>query len=175
MPLAIEYRDGGEAAAPVRSEVGYLLAPLGARPVPALAVHVGATGIEVLGRIVVGIESRDGAAHRARVELRAPRGLNVLDPPLEVDVPAGGRTEASFRVARVVVAPGRPIGVLAVAGVVEGPLQRDSVGEGSVRLRSREAWLPRLRRPLAALAVGLLGAAAWVEWSRRRHPNRLDG
>jgi hypothetical protein len=174
VPLDLEFREGTGPDAPARSEIGYLVAPLGARPAPALGVHVGAARIEVMGRVVVGVESRDGAAHTARVELRTPRGVNVLDPAAEIRVPAGGRTETSFRVVRAGAVPGRSIGLVAIASVLEGPLQRDTVGDGRLSIRPREAWLPRLRRPLVAVAVGLLCAAVRVEWGRRRRSHGID-
>jgi hypothetical protein len=168
VPLVIEYHDGASETGPPRSQLGYLLAPLGAQPPSAFGVHVGSARFDVMGRVPVAVESRDGTVHRARVELLAPSGLNVLDPPFELEVPAGGRAEATFRVLRATAATGVPIGVLATAQVVDGPLQRDAVGEGRVTVLPHEPWLPRLRRPLVTLAASLLLAAVWLEWRARR-------
>jgi hypothetical protein len=168
VPLSLEYRESEDTSAPVRNELGYLLVPLGGRPVPALRVRVGTARIDELGHVPVALESADGAAHRARLSLRAPRGLNVLDPPVEVDVPAGGRASARIRVIRAGASHGSQVGVLAVAGVLDGPLQRDAVAGGTVTLRTSEPWLPPLRLPLLAVATVLICVAALIEWRRRR-------
>jgi len=175
VPLWIDFKEGSEPTAPLRHELGYLQVPLGARPVPALRVSLQPRPLDVLGDLVVDLESADGAPHRADVRVVVPAGINLLDGPAEVAVPASGRASVRLRVIRAGAAPGTGVAVLAIAGTLDGPLQRDAVASASLPLRPRAPWLPRLRPFLLALAGILLLLATLVEWRAARRRRGAHG
>jgi hypothetical protein len=70
--------------------------------------------------------------------------------------------------------------VLVLATSTDGDAQTVAVAEGAVVLTKDPALMPRLRMPLLALAMALLGTAIGVEvyrrWPRRPvGPERAEG
>jgi hypothetical protein len=169
--------DYTEAAAPGRTAVttsqrAYLLLSFGANPAEALRLSAGEASISTRGTVRVRLESADGASHRVRVRVLTPRGLNA-DSPVEVEVPAAGSATAEIPVLRGNVPRPSRQGVLVVAEVVGGDLAQANVATTLVHVAPDPALLPKLRWPLAVVAIALLLAAAVVETlSRRRtHPH----
>ena len=120
------------------------------------------------GTASIVLESADGAAHRAALRVLLPAGVNVLEAPSEVDVPAVGGVSVPVRLIRGASARGHRHGMIVVAGPIDGPLERASVTLGDIQIASDPAWLPRLRPVLAVLGALLLIAAAVIELRGRR-------
>jgi hypothetical protein len=161
-----------EAAAPGRTPVttsqrAYLLLSLGANAAVALRLSAGECSIGTRGTVPVRLESADGAAHRVRVRVLTPRGLNA-DSPVEVEVPAAGAATAEVPVLRGNVPRPSRQGVLVVAEVQGGDVAQASVVATLVHVTPNPALMPKLRWPLGVLVVALLVAAAVVEVRSRR-------
>ena len=168
--LRLDYTEApaeGKAAPPATSQRAFLLLSVGANPPPALRVSADEATVETSGSLRVRVESADGAAHRARVRVLTPRGLNA-NTPVEVEVPAAGAASADVPLLRGSVPRPSRQGVVAVAETLDGDLAHAAVATTVVHVAADPARLPRLRRWLAALAVLLLLAAAVVEWRRAR-------
>lgn len=164
--------DYTEAAAPGRTPVtasqrAYLLLGFGPATEMPVRVSAGEMTLRTRGGVPVRLESADGAAHRVRLRLLTPRGLNA-EPPVEIDVPATGAATAEVGVIRGSVPRPSRQGVLVVTEVMGGDVAHASVTATLVHVAPFSAILPRVRRPLGALAVALLLAAAVVEARSRR-------
>jgi hypothetical protein len=167
--------DYTEAAAPGRaagsaSQRAYLLLALGANPPAAVTVSAGESTLETLGAVRARVTSADGAAHRVRLRVLTPRGLNA-NTPVEVEVPASGAVEAQVPVLRGTVPRPSQHGVVVVAEVVGAPLAQAAVATTLVHVSGDPALMPRLRRPIAAAAVLLLLAAGILERRAYRRRN----
>lgn len=168
--LRLDYTEAaatGKAAPPATSQRAFLLLSVGANPPPALRVSAEEATLGTAGTVAVRVESADGAAHRARVRVLTPRGLNANEP-VDVAVPAAGAASADVPILRGSVPRPSRQGVVAVAEVIDGALAHAAVATTVVHVDGDPAVLPRLRASLAALAVLLLLAAAAVEWRTRR-------
>ena len=152
---------------PMASQRAFLLLTLGVAAEPALRVLAPPLEMETRGTLAVGLESVDGASHRVSVRVLTPRGLNVLDPGGEVLVPAGGRVTAPVTLLRGSAPRESRQGIVVVASVLDGPLERTTVATGVVSLARDPARLPGMRTALWFVAAGLLGAAAYAEWKGR--------
>jgi hypothetical protein len=124
--------------------------------------------LETRGTLEVGLESADGAAHRVAVRVYTPRGLNVFGPPVEVDVPASGRSTARVDLLRAGAPRDSRQGILVVATALDGPQERTTVTTGVVAILRYEPLLTRLRPLLWLVAAALLGTAVFVEVRHRR-------
>jgi hypothetical protein len=174
-PLALHLRFApstpGAAAVNQRA---YLLLALGANPEPAVRIAVSPARFETLGTVLVGLESTDGQPHRVALRVLTPRGLNPFGAPPGLDLPASGRVTARLQVLRGTAARPSRHGIVVLASIADGPLERTSVALGEVELLPDSALLPKLRWHLAGLAVALLAAGVGVEvW--RRWPAPLPG
>jgi hypothetical protein len=164
--------DYTEEAAPGRTPVttsqrAYLLLSLGANPGGALRVTAGEATFGTRGIVPVRVESADGAAHRVRVRVLTPRGLNP-EAPVEIDVPAAGAVTADVAVLRGSVPRPSRQGILVIAEVIGGEMAQASVVATLVHVTPHPALLPRLRWPLGILAAALLVAAGVAEARSRR-------
>ena len=168
LTLLIEYKPDKPPDATARNERAYLLLDLGARPQPALGVRVEPLTLDVIGTASVVLESADGAAHRAALRVVLPAGVNVLEAPAEVLVPAVGRVSVPVRLVRGSSARGFRHGIIVIAGPIDGPLERTSVAVGEIQIAADPAWLPRLRPALIVLGALLLIAAVASELRGRR-------
>lgn len=167
LTLFLDYTEMGPAGPQPVSQRGYLLLALGSAAEPAVRVSLPELRMKWSGVMEVALESADGAPHRVRVRIEGPRGLRADNPHREVDVPARGSVVAPVRVFRGAVPWSSRQGVLAVATATDGPLARTTVATGIVEVLPDPAWMPRLRRPLLALALALLGLAIYAELRRR--------
>lgn len=168
LTLLIEYRPDKPPDATPHNERAYLLLDLGARPQPALAVRVEPLTLDVSGTASVVLESADGAAYRAALRVVLPAGVNVLEAPAEVLVPAVGSTSVPVRLIRGSSARGLRHGIIVIAVPIDGPLERASVAVAEIQIAADRAWLPRLRPALIVLGALLLIAAAASELRGRR-------
>ena len=154
------------------SQRGYLLLALGSRPEPAVRVAAAPARLANYGTLRVSLESADGAAHRVRLRVLAPRGLNPRPPEQELAVPATGSVTAEVGLLRGVLMLGRDQGVLLVASEIEGDEERTTVAAAVAQIVPYQPWLPRLRPLLLALALALLSFAlaveVWWRWLRER-------
>ncbi len=169
--------DYTEAGAPGRTPVttsqrAYLLLSLGANPAAALRLSAGEASMSTRGRVPVRLESADGASHRVRVRVLTPRGLNA-DSAVEVDVPAAGVATAEIPVLRGNVPRPSRQGILVVAEVLGGDVAQANVAATLIHVAPDPALLPKLRWPLAVVAVALLLAAALLEARSRRRARAL--
>jgi hypothetical protein len=153
--------------AAVVNQRAYLLLALGASPPPAVRVFVSPARFETLGRLLVGVESVDGQPHRVQLRVLTPRGLNPREPPLELEVPAAGRATAGVELLRGTAPRPSRHGVVVLADVKDGALERTSVALGEVEVLPDPSRLPKLRLPVGALAIALLAAGVGVEVWRR--------
>jgi hypothetical protein len=155
---------------PTASQRAFLVLTLGAMAEPAVRAGAAALELETQGPLSVGLESADGASHRVSLRVLTPRGLNVLDAGGEVIVPATGRVTAPVTMLRAGAPRESQQGVVVVATVLDGELERTAVATGVVNLTRDPALLPRLRPALWLVAAGLLAAAAFAEIRRRSTP-----
>ena len=172
LPLLLEYPEGGAADAagnpPMASQRAYLLLALGGATEPAVRIDTPPVTLDTRGALAVGLTSLDGAPHRVRLSVFTARGLRAETPPLDVDVPAQGRASTLVTLIRSGAPRGSSHGVLVVAGVSDGPLERTSVATGVISIAPEHALMPALRLPLLVLAGALLAAAAYFEVRRAR-------
>lgn len=162
------------------SQAAYLLVALGANPAAAVRVTTREASVETHGQVPVELESADGRAHAVHLRLLTPKGLNAFGDTPTVAVPAQGRVSASLGVLRAGAPRLTRQGVLVLATTADGGEQTVAVAEGAVLLTKDPAVMPRLRMPLLALAMALLGLAIGVEVRRRwprptRAPERAEG
>ena len=164
--------DYTEAASPGRtagtaSQRAFLLLSLGGNPPPAVTVSAVESTIETAGAVHARVASADGSAHRVRVRVLTPRGLNA-NTPVEVDVPAAGTAEADVPILRGSVPRPSRHGVVVAAEVIGGAVAHAAVATTLVHVGPDPALLPRLRVPIAAAACLLLLAAGGIEIRARR-------
>lgn len=155
------------------SQRAYLLVSLGSNPPPAVALAVPAVSLDTRATLRVGVRSADGKAHRVRLRVLPPRGLNTLAGGVrEVDVPAAGEASADVELLRAGAPRGSRTGFLVVASALDGPEERTTVATGEAEVRPAPPPLTaRLRWPLVVLGAALLLAALAYEVGvgRRRH------
>ena len=118
------------------------------------------------GDVEVALESADGAAHRVRVRVQPPAGLQAPDET-EVTVPASGRIVAKVRLWRSTAPRGSRLPLVVVAQALDDEPGRSVSATVFAEILPDPAWMPRLRRPLGVLALLLMAAAAGLEV--RRH------
>lgn len=170
-PLALHLRfTSNVAGAAFVNQRAYLLLALGANPEPAVRLFVSPARFETLGGLQVGLESADGQPHRVQLRVLTPRGLNPLGQPPELDLPATGRVTARVELLRGTAARPSRHGIVVLAGVKDGPLERTSAALGEVEVLPDSARVPKLRWALAAVAIALLAAGVGVEVWRRWPP-----
>jgi hypothetical protein len=150
------------------SRRAFLLLSLGASAPP--AVRITAPGVLLADRVLlpVTLQSLDAAAHRVRVRVLGPRGLNAERPRDEVAVPASGGVTVEVPLLRGSVPRGSRQGVLIVAETLDGELARTSTATTTVEVEPDPAWLPSLRVPLVLVGVLLILVAGVIEWRRLR-------
>ena len=132
-------------------------------------VRLTARDVRVLyyGDVEIGLESGDGAAHRVRVRVQAPAGLQAPDPAI-VTVSPTGRVTATVRVWRSSAPRGSRQALQVVAESMDGATGPAASAPVFADILPDPAWMPRLRRPLGVLALLLMAAAAALELRRRR-------
>lgn len=140
----------------------FLLLNLGAAAEPAVRLLAPELTLETEGRLEVGLESADGAAHRVLLRAHPPRGLNAFGPPIEVAVPAQGRTVAELALLRAGAPRGSRQGVLVHAQALDGERERAEVAATVVQIAPDPALLPKLRPALWTMSALLIAASLWL-------------
>jgi hypothetical protein len=134
---------------------------------PAIHLFARDVRLEFYADVEADLESADGAAHRVRVRVHPPAGLQAPDE-VEVDVPARGRVTAKVRLWRSSAPRGSRQALVVVAQALDAGAAVSTTA--SVDILPDPAWMPRLRRPLAVAALLLLAAAAGLEVRRSVRP-----
>jgi len=156
------------AAAPTQSQRAYLLLTLGATaPAP---VRISAPEITLRDRALlpVVLESADGRAHRIRLRVLAPRGLNPERLHDEVAVPASGAATVSVPLLRGGVQRKSRQGLLLVAETLDGDVAQAATATSIVEVEAASHLMSRWRDPFVVAAGLLLAAAVFLEWRRLR-------
>lgn len=160
--------DGRATAA--LSQRAFLLLTLGAAA--AVPVRISAPEVTLRDRALlpVTLESADGRAHRVRVRVLTPRGLNPERAQDEVAVPASGPATVSVPLLRGGVPRPSRQGLLLVAETLDGEVAQATTSTTVVAVEAAADLMPRWRDPFIVAAALLLAAAAVLEW---RHLRRL--
>ena len=123
--------------------------------------------------LAVALESADGRAHRVRLRVLTPRGLNPERVEDVVEVPASGVATVSVPLLRGGVPRPSRQGVLVVAETLDGEIAQASAGTTVVAVEAAPLDLmPRWRDPFLVAAALLLAAAAVLEWRHLREVRR---
>ena len=115
------------------------------------------------------VRNLEGTRHRAWVRVTTPIGINALPARSEVDLEPGGSAIVETRILRGSAQREASHGIIVLAGIVDGPLERTVGTLGTVWIEPDRALMPRLRRPALIVALLLLLAAVALEFRRRRH------
>jgi len=159
---------GGDAA----SQRAYLLLALGATPPAAVRLAAPDVRLDTSAAVTARLESADGRAHRVRLRLLTPLGLQPFGTEPEVDVPATGAVLGALKVLRGSAPRPSRQGVVVLAETVGEEVANASAATAVVEVQPDPAWLPRLRRPLAAVVMALLAAAIYAELREKRRRDR---
>lgn len=165
--LTVEYADGPESPV-VLSQRASIVVAVGGPAAPAVRVAPTAARIGATGSVPVRLESADGAAHRVRLRILAPRDLRVDDPPGEVEVPMEGAVTVWLLAFRSSVPWGAERRIVVVVSAGRGGVERTSTAEGVVTVGPFPNLLPRLRDVLVVVAGVLFVVAVVVETRRHR-------
>ncbi len=167
LSLLLDYTWPGPRGPVAVSQRAYLLVGLGDTAEPAVRLTLPEAHMDYSGVVSVGVESADAAAHTLRVRVQGPRGFRADDPPEEIRVPPRGAVQVPIRVFRGALPWASRQGILVMAESTDGPVASTAVVTGIALISPDPAWMPRLRRPLLAVAIVLLCAAAGLEAWRR--------
>lgn len=162
----VEGPPDGAGNPPMSSERAFLLLALGANPGPAVRVEADPLRLDVRGDLAVHLSAVDASGHRVELRAWTARGLRAEGQPAVVDVPAEGTVTARLPLVRSGAPRGTRHAVLLVAETRDGPEARTTVHPAVVEVAPDPSVLPRVRRPLLALGVLLLGAALILEIRR---------
>jgi hypothetical protein len=168
--LLLEYGPAGTTA--TQSQRAYLLLTLGATaPAP---VRLTAPEIRLRDRVLlpVALESADGRAHRIRLRVLTPRGLNPERLQDDVAVPASGTATVSVPLLRGGVQRASRQGLLLVAETVDGDVAQATTVTSIVEVEAASDLMPHWRDPFIIAAGLLLAAAAVLEWIHLRAMRR---
>jgi len=158
----------GSGAPAALSQRAFLLLSLGAAPPPAVRVSAPEVSLRDRALLPVRLESADGAAHRVRLRVLTPRGLNPERAQDEVAVPAAGAVSVAVPLLRGGVPRPSRQGVLLVAETLDGAAAQASTGTTVVAVSAPSDLMPHLRVPFVLVAALLLAAAAALEWRHLR-------
>ena len=154
--------------APTSSQRAFLIFALGATPAPAVSLEVPRIEIVHSKMLPILVRNLEGTQHRAWVRVTTPIGINAQPARLEIDLEPGGSAVVETRILRGSAQREASHGIIVLAGIVDGPLERTVGALGTVRIREDRALMPRLRRPALIAAPFLLLAAVVLEFRRRR-------
>jgi hypothetical protein len=172
--LLLEYAPAAApgAAPATQSQRAYLLLTLGATaPAP---VRLSVPEVTLRDRVLlpVVLESADGRAHRIRLRVLTPRGLNPERLHDEVAVPASGAATVSVPLLRGGVQRKSRQGVLIVAETLDGDVAQAATATSVVEVEASSDRMPHWRNPFVVAAGLLLAAAAFLEWRHLRELRR---
>jgi hypothetical protein len=178
--LLLDYAPrAAEGATPTAaSQRAFLLLTLGATAASPVRLSAPEVTLRDRAPLAVTLESADGRAHRVRLRVLTPRGLNPERIEDEVQVPATGVATVSVPLLRGSVPRPSQQGVLVVAETLDGEIAQASTVTTIVAVEAAPRDLmPRWRDPFLLAAALLLGAAAVLEWRhlRRTRPPAQPG
>ena len=166
LALRLDYTPTGQSPT---SQRAYLLVALGESLPPAVRIEVMDTDLVDRAFVRARVASLDGQAHRVRLRVLTPRGLNPQGEPLEIAVPAQGATVAHLPLLRGGAPRPSRQGVLVSAATLDANAPtRTAVTTGVVNVQPDPARLPPLRRAVALVALGLVIATVAAEIRRAR-------
>lgn len=169
--VLIDYRPVLPPDAAARKQPSLLLLDLGSAPAPVLSLRLEPSPLDVASDTWVVMRSLDGAAHRVALRLLPPAGVNVLEAPSEVALPATGSARVRARLVRGDAPRGSRHPIAAAATPIGEPLERAAVASAELEILPDPARLPRLRPWLFALGGLLLAGALAAELLLRRAPS----
>ncbi len=155
-----------------QSQRAYLLLTLGATAAPPVRLSAPEVKLQDRALLPVALESADGRAHRIRLRVLAPRGLNPERLQDEVAVPASGAATVSVPLLRGGVLRKSRQGLLLVAETLDGEVAQASTATSVVEVEAADDLMPRWRDPFIVAAALLLAAAALLEWRHWRQVRR---
>jgi hypothetical protein len=161
---------GGAPAA--LSQRAFLLLTLGATAAPPVRISAPEVTLRDRAALLVALESADGRAHRVRVRVLTPRGVNPERAEDEVQVPASGTATVAVPLLRGGVPRPSRQGLLMVAETLDGDVAQASAATTVVAVEAASDLLPRWRDPFLVAAGLLLAAAALLEWRHLREVRR---
>jgi hypothetical protein len=164
--LALSLDELGEQGSVISNQRGYLLPGIGAHPPAVVRVSASDAVLRDVTELPLRIESVDGAPHRVRFRVLAPRGLRAEPEEAELEVPASGAASTRVRLRRGEVPRGSRPGVVVAVASRDGEQETTAVTSAVVTVAPDPAWLPRLRTYLIVIAIALLTAAVSVEMAR---------
>jgi hypothetical protein len=166
--LLLDYAAAAGVTPTARSQRAFLLLTLGATAAP--PVRILAPEVTLRDRVLlpVVLESADGRAHRIRLRVLSPRGLNPERLQDEVTVPASGTATVSVPLLRGGVPRPSRQGLLLVAETLDGDVAQASTSTILVAVEPAADPRPRWRDPFVVAAGLLLAAAAVLEWRHLR-------
>ncbi len=168
--LLLDYAAAAPAGVPTASlsQRAYLLLTLGATA--AAPVRLSAPEVTLRDRALlpVALQSADGKAHRIRLRVLTPRGLNPERLADEVAVPASGTATVSVPLLRGGVPRKSRQGLLLVAETIDGDVAQASTATTVVEVAEGRDLMPHWRDPFVIAAGLLLAAAAFLEWRHLR-------
>ncbi len=172
--LLLDYspRTPAPGAPAALSQRAFLLLTLGAAPPPAVRVSAPALTLRDRGLLPVTLESADGASHRVRLRVLAPRGINPERAHDEVTVGASAPLTVTVPLLRGGVPRPSHQGLLLVAETLDGALAQASTATTVVEVMPPVDLMPHLRLPFVVAAALLLAAAAFLEWRHLREVRR---
>jgi hypothetical protein len=172
-PLALHVQyERSAAPGDLASQRGYLLLALGAAPRPPVTLSVPDVPLDTLATVPVRLESADLKAHRMRVRMLVPHGLQAYGPDLEVSVPQFGPAVAELKLLRGGAPRPSRQGLVVIAETIDEEPANASAATAVVDVQKDPAWMPRLRGVFLALAALLIVAAAYAERRRRDRRER---
>ena len=172
-PLALHVQyERSAVPGDLASQRGYLLLALGAAPRPPVTLSVPDVPLDTLATVPVRLESADLKAHRMRVRMLVPHGLQAYGPDLEVSVPQFGPAVAELKLLRGGAPRPSRQGLVVIAETIDEEPANASAATAVVDVQKDPAWMPRLRGVFLALAALLIVAAAYAERRRRDRRER---
>lgn len=131
-------------------------------------LEIRASDLELAWHARLPVELRSGADALRRVRLVAEAGPLQVVPAEQLELPAAGRVRVELDVFRGRAEWGsrQRLRLVALEGPADAPVPV-GLAEVQVHVVRDPAWLPRLRWPLLALGLGLLGGALGWELARR--------
>ena len=173
-PLALHVQyERSAVPGDLASQRGYLLLALGAAPRPPVTLSVPDVPLDTLATVPVRLESADLKAHRMRVRMLVPRGLQAYGPDAEVSVPQFGPAVAELKLLRGGAPRPSQQGLVVIAETIDEEPANASAATVLVDVQKDPAWMPRLRGVFLALAGLLIAAAAYAEKRRRERRGRV--
>ena len=171
LTLQVEYKPAQPAEAVARQQPALLLMDLGeTKAATVLDVRLEPVALDVSATAWLTLRSLDRAPHRATLRVLLATGVNVLEAPPEIVVPAAGDLRVPVRLVRGDAPRGGSHEITAVVTPVGEATEAAAAARGEIAIAGDPARLPLLRPWLFALGAMLLLYAIGSELLARRGP-----